>query len=213
MVSKHHYPKIALSKQELSKLFKLLKKVLEDKLQLHLPKCGAVDPHRVEVENILNQHLAEILDDVKCSLLVDGIDLEEENMSIPSILALEPYVQVEPYDPELNIKLNDVLREIENQTISITSLRREIPLQTSDAYEQLVITADEEVKAALGEAEIPAMPPCSPLDAQVTTNYQEAIKNLSHVHDNLPVLENKIKSYNQVYDFLVSVYNQQNNEG
>lgn len=213
MVSKHHYSKILISKQELATVYKLLKKATEDKLRLHLPKCSAVDPYRVEVENILNRHLAEILADAKYALIVDGIDLEEADVSIQSILTLEPYVQVEPFDPSLDTKLRNVLQEVEDRTIQVTRLRRELPLQARDAYEQLVYTADQELKATFKDEETLADPLCPPLDGEISTNFQKTISNLSHIHDNLPVLENKIKLYNQVYDFLVDVYNRQNHAG
>ncbi|RKP30135.1 Mis14-domain-containing protein [Metschnikowia bicuspidata] len=218
MVSKHHYDKISLSKRELGRIYKRLQHVTQLNLRLHLPNCSSVDPYRIDVENALNAHLAQTFDRARYALVVDGMDLEEANLSIESVLALAPHIEVEPYDPGLDAKLRNVLQQLEDLTVQVTRLRRELPLQARDAYEQLVATAEQELKGLLDkEIGADASEASAETDANgdphippdVLSDLNQAIANLSHVRKTLPVQENIIRAHNQVYDFLLDYYNRQ----
>lgn len=207
MAAKDHYAKILLSKQQLIDVYKQLKRALETKLLLHLPNCSTHDPYRIEVENVLNEHLTDVLNSTKDALIVDGIDLGEHNISIEEILALESHVEVAPYDPSLNLKLRLVLQEVETQTTKVTRLRRELPLQAKDAYEHLISTADQELKSYVEELDLP-VPPSYTLNPQSeeSKSLGESIINLCEIRKSLPLQESKIRAFNQVVEFLGKVY-------
>lgn len=213
MIAKNHYSKILLSKQELTKVYKTLKQEAETKLLLHLPNCSTDDPYRIDVENVLQEHLSEVFESAKLALIVDGVDLEKENVSIEDFLAVEPHIETVPYDPSINLQLRLILQKVEAKTHQVTRLRRELPFQARDAYEQLIASADREYSAILEKADLGAADEIEIVDeALILKDYSSAIDNLCEVRKLLPMQQQRVSSYNQVIDFLANLYEAQKTE-
>lgn len=153
IMSANHYQKILLSKQDLAYLYLQFVAAANAKISHHLPASDSLDPLRIEVENIVNNHLGEAFEMAKLAFVVDGHDLGELAVSVHELLALRPSEEVVPFDTELNTRLRAVIQQVERETTEVTRLRRELPQQARDAYEALVSATDAEVTAMIKEME------------------------------------------------------------
>lgn len=224
MTSYQHYNKILLSKQDLRHVYLQFAEALRAKIQHYLPGSNRQDPLQVQVENILNQHIIEVFELAKYSLVVDGKDLADEKVSIQELLHLQPTEEVVPFDTDLNQSLRSLIEAVEQETTEVTRLRRELPLQARDAYEQLVSTTDDEVTRMFAEAkDVDSSPEPSPdseallallglTASELREEFLDSIKNLSYLQSELPLHTASIKTLNDTLEFLAEAHETQKRE-
>lgn len=216
-MSAQHYDKIVLSKQDLAHLYRQFLAASRAKILHHLPVSDRLDPLRVEVENIVNDHLAAAFEMAKLAFIVDGRDLAEENVLIRDILALQPLEEVVPFDTELNQKLRSVIQLVEKETTEVTRLRRELPQQARDAYESLVAATDHEVTSIikeladsdLGDLEVPSMEETIPNGDAIVADLEESVRVLAGLKSALPNQRAQLDSLDQTIRFLEDNYRRQ----
>lgn len=220
MSANQHYEKISLTKQDLSHVYKQFVISAQKKIKHHLPVSDSHDPLQIEVENIVNEHLAQVFEMAKSALFVDGHDLGEESILIKDLLSLKPTEEVMPFDAELNQKLRLVIQEVERETTEVTRLRRELPQQAKDAYESLVTNTDYEVTALIKELtrddmEVPNLPRESEIipDANgITSELLESVRNLYALKTGLSKQKAQLDSLNHTIQFLEESYSNQERE-
>lgn len=221
MSANQHYEKISLSKQDLAYLYRQFVDASKAKIEQNLPNAGPLDPLQVEVENIINDYLAEAFEMAKLAFIVDGHDLGEESTLFREILLLKPSEEVLPLDHELNQKLRSIIQQVELETTEVTRLRRELPQQAKDAYEQLVSTADREVTAivkdlskSVPDEEKPkySFEETIPHSAEITEELEESIKMLYELKMALPAHQAQLNSLNDTIQFLQNNYERQQSE-
>lgn len=224
MSANQHYEKISLLKQDLAYLYRQFVDASKAKIEQNLPNAGPLDPLQVEVENIINDYLAEAFEMAKLAFVVDGHDLGQEQTLFRDILLLKPSEEVLPLDLELNQKLRSIIHQVELETTEVTRLRRELPQQAKDAYEQLVSTADQEVTAIVKDLskskpkeEEEKEPEYSveetiPNAAEITAELEESIRTLYGLKAALPAHQAQLKSLNDTIEFLQNNYERQQSE-
>ena len=67
------------------------------------------------------------------------------------MLSLKSKEKIEPFDFELNAQLRDVLEHVEQETIQVSKLRRELPSRARETYDNLISNTDKDVSTILAE--------------------------------------------------------------
>lgn len=220
MSANQHYEKITLTKQDLSYVYKQFVLSAQRKIKQHLPVSDSHDPLQIEVENIVNEHLAQVFEMAKSAFFVDGHDLGEENIMIKDVLSLKPTEEVMPFDAELNQKLRLVIQGVEKETTEVTKLRRELPQQAKDAYESLVANTDYEVTTLIkdltqGDEEMPSLPSVEeiiPEANEITSELLESIRNLYTLKTSLSKQKAQLDSLDHTIQFIEDSHTKQKRE-
>lgn len=212
-MSAGHYDKILLTKKDLAHVYKQFVSAQHAKIQEHLPGSDNHDPLRVQVENLVNEHLAAVFEMAKHALVVDGADMEGSDVPISELLLLKPTEEVYPFDAQLNQQLRETIETVERQTTEVTRLRRELPQQARDAYEQLVSSVDGEVTALVKELNEDADEVVEteqiPNDRHIREELLKSIYDLNAVKRELPRHVEQVSSLSSAIDFLTEHYEKQ----
>lgn len=216
------HPKLNLSKQDLRLIFNNIQSSTISKLNLHLPTSN--DDLKNNVEIALEEFLIDVLEMAKPALMVDGIDVAQEGLKILSILSLKPKEVVEPFDIELNNQLREILLQVEQETVELTRLRRELPLSARKAYNDLVSKTDIEVSEGLADLEREeALEKDKKVHEEteedvvgdtkkIASEYEQYILTLDGLKGSLPELQGELVRYEKMVKFLEGAYTQQVNE-
>lgn len=204
--------KIRLTKNELINLYKSLQITTEKELAFNLP--NSEPSFKSEVKSLILQRLIDALIESGNNLVIDGIDVEENNISIKEILEFETLTD-EQLALEIKLEYENLSEKIDTKFNAITHIRRELPGQAMATIGGLVTSADHEVKNVLQNVLQNPVPSDFPsvinnVSNDVMTDYSQSILNLYQVRNDLPLHENKIKALKQVTDFMFSVYDGQN---
>ncbi|KAG4306000.1 hypothetical protein PORY_000910 [Pneumocystis oryctolagi] len=96
-------------------------KTIQEKLQKHIPKNvsgNSEDILRKEVEGILENFVTKTFELAKPNIIINGIEAQETIIND---------IVLEPFDYDLNNKLQSLHNEIEETILKTTQLRREVP--------------------------------------------------------------------------------------
>lgn len=157
-----------------------------------------------KVAALLDEFLLDTFEMAGHAITVDGEELGvDSRQKINKLLLFESSEQTEPFDFELNGQLRSLLQQIEEETVQVTKLRREMPAKAGLTYDELVHKTDKEVTDILKEMdaydteEEPEKIP--PLDS---TNYNEALIRLNRLKHVLPQRKQEIDRLNETILFL-----------
>lgn len=234
MNNTNDYEKLQLSKQDLKFLYSQIYSKLSYRLNLHLPTSNN-DPLKENVVNILEKYMLEVFDMAQNALIVDGEELllgenVDESVSatklrqskLAEILQINSGTksvsqdEVEPFDQEKNLELREILQNIEQETIKVTALRRELPKQAKLVYNELVRRTDSEVTSILEEldgadetnaneskAEDISTSGIDPTRlASIQNDYEEALTRLVELKNVLPGQRAEIDRLDETITFL-----------
>ncbi|KAG5513586.1 hypothetical protein PMAC_001018 [Pneumocystis sp. 'macacae'] len=98
-------------------------KTLQEKLQKHMPKNVSNDSENIlrkKVENILEDFATKTFELAKPNIIINGIEAQKTIMDDYALV-------LEPFDYDLNNKLQSLHNEIEETVLKTAQLRREIP--------------------------------------------------------------------------------------
>lgn len=138
-----NYEKLQLSKQDLKYIYTQLLHNILGKLDLHLPTSDN-DPLKTTVTNLLHEYLKEVFETAKHAMVIDGVDMALKRANtISDLLSLKTREKTESFDFELNSQLKDLLQQIEQETIEVTDLRKNIPQEFGVKYELVVADTDK----------------------------------------------------------------------
>lgn len=211
------YEKITLSKQDLRYIYGQILNRTTSKLDLHLPSLRS-DPLKNKVANVLDEFLLGTFDLAKSSLVIDGQEMayDDNDNDIKDLLTLKPREKVEPFDLATNSKLRDILLQVEEETTSLTRLRRELPVRVKDAYQKLVTKTDSEVSTLL--AELDAQTDQTEPDINIpnmdetAADYEKHILILNDLNKTIPARKAELDRYDETILFLEVAYQQQEKE-
>lgn len=220
MSAHQHYEKILLTKQDLAHVYRQFVDSAQTKIKHYLPVSDSNDPLQIEVENLVNEHLAEVFEMAKSALIVDGHDLGQEDVSIKDLLSLKPTEEVVPFDTDLNQKLRLIIQNVEKETTEVTRLRRELPQRARDAYESLVANTDQEVTTLIKELndyetpqKLPSLLDTIPKSEELADEFLQSVLKLHALKNFLPKHRAQLDSLNQTIQFLEDSYRKQESEG
>ncbi|KAK6454284.1 kinetochore protein Mis14 like-domain-containing protein [Scheffersomyces xylosifermentans] len=218
------YERIKLSKQELKYIYTQILNETTEKLNLHLPASNG-DPLKSKVATVLDEFLLGAFDLAKSAFVIDGIDMgadEHAETPINDILSPQTREVVEPFDSGVNKRLRDVLLNVEQETVQLTKLRRELPVRAKQAYLDLVSRTDKEVSTILEELERLANAEQGQEDEDtekaianiedISQDYESHILILNELKRTIPVRRAELDSINETIQFLEKAYNHQQKE-
>lgn len=216
------YEKIALSKQDLKFVYGQIVSSTISKLDLHLPEKNN-DPMKDNIANLLDEFIVGGFDLLKYALIVDGIDMshESDRESISKILSLKPKEKVEDFDASINAKLRDVLLRVEEETMDVTRLRREIPSRAKEAYKSIVSQTDMEITQILEETESEFIDKNSEEENimnsienidELANEYEKHILRLQQLKNSIPERKAELSRLQETINFLEDAYNKQKEE-
>ncbi|CCH45089.1 Rhomboid protein 2 [Wickerhamomyces ciferrii] len=132
-MSSGNHGKINLSLKDVKHLQVQFSKAATDKLNLYLPTADESDPLKGRVSSLVNDFIYEIFEASKDSLDIDELKEGEQN-TLRSLLE-NPTNEVEPFDFSLQDQVRKAYQEVERETIKLTKMRREKPLEIKQNYE------------------------------------------------------------------------------
>ncbi|ODQ64227.1 hypothetical protein NADFUDRAFT_66985 [Nadsonia fulvescens var. elongata DSM 6958] len=159
------HSKIQLSSEDLRYIISNLMTAAKEKLDLHLPNPGTQDkdnedPMRERVNELVNEFILETFELTKHSLIVDGIPMSSAQ-SLKTHLN-QPNELIDPYDTELNEELRTVFQQVDEETLRVTQMRRNVPQELAESYQ--LITEEE---ARLLHQKQPSIDDMDDVDEQV----------------------------------------------
>ncbi|ABN65017.2 predicted protein [Scheffersomyces stipitis CBS 6054] len=215
------YEKLNLSKQELKYVYSQIASKTTSKLDLHLPTSNN-DPLKIKVASVLEEFLLGAFDMAKSGFVVDGNDMGTSKTAMSDILSLKARETVEPFDLETNARLRDILLKVEQETIEVTTLRRELPARAKQMYLELVSNTDKEVSAILEDLEKAAhteeeastaeLERILPHIDEFVKDYESHIHILNELKRAIPSRKAELDSLTETIDFLEKAYSQQQKE-
>ncbi|ODV80751.1 Mis14-domain-containing protein [Suhomyces tanzawaensis NRRL Y-17324] len=206
------YEKIALSKQDLRHVYSQVLQLTTAKLDLHLPTSDN-DPLKNKVAGVLDEFLLGAFELAKSGLVVDGHAIDDG--SIHELLSLKRKETVEPFDLAINTRLREVLLQVEQETIELTKLRRELPAKARGAYQELVRRTDGELSSILAglEAEEDEDFEVSvPNIGEISSEYEKHVLMLNDLKKTIPERKAELDRYDETLRFLEEAYRRQEAE-
>ncbi|KAK6199263.1 kinetochore protein Mis14 like-domain-containing protein [Scheffersomyces amazonensis] len=214
------YEKIAISKQDLKYVYNQILNKTTSKLDLHLPTSNN-DPLKAKVGNLLDEFLLEAFELAKSAFIIDGKDIDAgDQLSISEILSLRAKETVEPFDLNINSRLREILLQVEQETVELTKLRRELPFKAKESYDNLVSSTDKEVSTILelleqqekeeeekddilmNEDEIPNF-------SSLLQDYERHILTLNDLKKSIPLRKAELDRFDETIQFLETAYKKQ----
>lgn len=228
MSGNNDYEKLQLSKQDLRYLYGQILNNTTSKLDLHLPTSNN-DPLKTKVANLLDDFIIDAFEMAKQSIMIDGYDMSgrKNPKPISELLSLKSKEKIEPFDFELNAQLRDVLEHVEQETIQVSKLRRELPSRARETYDNLISNTDKDVSTILaeldselqqelhnddddetGKDELSLMPRID----SIVEDYQQAFLILNNLKRKIPEQKSELDKLDETIQLLETAYRRQQSE-
>lgn len=228
MSGNNDFEKLQLSKQDLRYLYGQILNNTTSKLDLHLPTSNN-DPLKTKVANLLDDFIIDAFEMAKQSIMIDGYDMSgrKNPKPISELLSLKSKEKIEPFDFELNAQLRDVLEHVEQETIQVSKLRRELPSRARETYDNLISNTDKDVSTILaeldselqqelhnddddetGKDDLSLMPRID----SIVEDYQQAFLILNNLKRKIPEQKSELDKLDETIQLLETAYRRQQSE-
>lgn len=105
------------------------------------------DPMKAHVEYLVHKFIEDLFEMARHSLIVDGSDISKEAGTLTDILKQKEDEAIEPFDFELNNQLKDLYSQVDDLTLEISNLRRQIPQDIRHSYLESLPSGTSPVQA------------------------------------------------------------------
>lgn len=190
-MSKNLQEKLRLQARDVKYLQDSLIADAHDKLNLHLPQTEATenDPLRQEIESLIEQFVYNTFENARHSIILDDIPETTKNRSVPlRQLISEPKEEVEPFDFALNEKLRDIYRRVEDETLKVTALRRQVPEQSRLKLQEMLESTKQQVDALESAAAAENLTPDQSM-------FESVVQDTTEQEDEIPRIETISQDY------------------
>lgn len=228
MSGNNDYEKLQLSKQDLRYLYGQILNNTTSKLDLHLPTSNN-DPLKTKVANLLDDFILDAFEMAKQSIMIDGYDMSGRNNPKPisELLSLKSKEKIEPFDFELNAQLRDVLEHVEQETLQVSKLRRELPSRARETYDNLISNTDKDVSTILAELDSELQQELHnddddetgkddlslvPRIDSIVEDYQQAFLILNNLKRKIPEQKSELDKLDETIQLLETAYRRQQSE-
>lgn len=190
------HEKLQLVGEDVKYLKSQFSEASEAKLSLHLPTDDSL---KVRVKELVEEFIQETFEMARHSMVVNGVDMTTQE-SLSGALTRDTEA-VEPFDVELNEKLRNMYAQVDEETMEVTKLRRQVPEEAKQAYldklqenEDALRRAEEEQeeKDQAEQEENDELPKSSVPWERIQEDY----------HDTLKLIHSLVKSVPEVYSGL-----------
>lgn len=171
----------------------------ETKLDLHLP---TEDSLKTRVRELVEEFIHETFELARHSMVVNGVDMTTQATLVDSLKKEEV---VEPFDVELNEKLRNVYAEVDERTLEVTELRRQIPSQVNEIYRQKLREEQDLLDQALPNEDQSAEngeEPISLAIGRIQTDYEDTLQLTQSLSKSVPELYSDLNELQEIIDFL-----------
>ncbi|OLL24295.1 GTPase-activating protein [Neolecta irregularis DAH-3] len=179
-------PKIELeSLKDLLFLSDNLSRAAHEKLEQNLPSTNEDDPVRQAVDKALQQFLTRTFELALPSIRVNGMNADVVQFREATKESTEVF---EPYNPDLIHQVEDLQKEIEDTTLSISQLRRNAPKKIAQIYasslepdvaQTLPVDENDPMEEAISV-------PFIPREESVRSEYIHLMENLQKLTKTIP---------------------------
>lgn len=229
MSGNNDYEKLQLSKQDLRYLYGQILNNTTSKLDLHLPTSNN-DPLKTKVANLLDDFILDAFEMAKQSIMIDGYDMSgrKNPKPISELLSLKSKEKIEPFDFELNAQLRDVLEHVEQETIQVSKLRRDLPSRARETYDNLISNTDKDVSTILAELDSELQQELHnddddddepgkddsliPRIDSIVEDYQQAFLILNNLKRKIPEQKSELDKLDETIQLLETAYKRQQSE-
>lgn len=228
MSGNNDYEKLQLSKQDLRYLYGQILNNTTSKLDLHLPTSNN-DPLKTKVANLLDDFILDAFEMAKQSIMIDGYDMSgrKNPKPISELLSLKSKEKIEPFDFELNAQLRDVLEHVEQETLQVSKLRRELPSRARETYDNLISNTDKDVSTILAELDSELQQELHnddddetgkddlslvPRIDSIVEDYQQAFLILNNLKRKIPEQKSELDKLDETIQLLETAYRRQQSE-
>lgn len=229
MSGNNDYEKLQLSKQDLRYLYGQILNNTTSKLDLHLPTSNN-DPLKTKVANLLDDFILDAFEIAKQSIMIDGYDMSgrKNPKPISELLSLKSKEKIEPFDFELNAQLRDVLEHVEQETIQVSKLRRDLPSRARETYDNLISNTDKDVSTILAELDSELQQELHnddddddepgkddsliPRIDSIVEDYQQAFLILNNLKRKIPEQKSELDKLDETIQLLETAYKRQQSE-
>ncbi|CUM50187.1 unnamed protein product [Debaryomyces tyrocola] len=226
MSGNNDYEKLQLSKQDLRYLYGQILNNTTSKLDLHLPTSNN-DPLKTKVANLLDDFILDAFEMAKQSIMIDGYDMSgrKNPKPISELLSLKSKEKIEPFDFELNAQLRDVLEHVEQETIQVSKLRRDLPSRARETYDSLISDTDKDVSTILAELDSELQQELHNDDDEpgkddslipridsIVEDYQQAFLILNNLKRKIPEQKSELDKLDETIQLLETAYRRQQSE-
>lgn len=224
MSGNNDYEKLNLSKQDFKYLYSQIYNSMTSKLDLHLPTSNN-DPLKTKVANSLDDFILDAFEMAKQAIVIDGHDMSgRTNMQhISDLLSLQSKEKIEPFDFKLNAELREVLEQVEQETIQVSKLRKDLPSKARDIYTDLISNTDNEVSTILADLDSAAQKEAQDDEAEhetedqalipridtITEDYQDALLILNGLKKSVPEQKAELGKLDETIELLEAAYRRQ----
>lgn len=170
----------------------------ETKLDLHLP---TEDSLKTRVRELVDEFIHETFELARHSMVVNGVDMSTQDTLVDSLKKEEV---VEPFDVELNEKLRSVYAEVDERTLEVTELRRQIPNQATEIYKQKLKEEQDILDQALpneGQSAENDESISLPIN-RIQADYEDTLQLIQSLSKSVPELYSDLNELQEVIDFL-----------
>ncbi|KAA8910383.1 hypothetical protein TRICI_004181 [Trichomonascus ciferrii] len=170
----------------------------ETKLDLHLP---TEDSLKTRVRQLVEEFIHETFELARHSMVVNGVDMSTRDTLVDSLQKEEV---VEPFDVELNEKLRHLYAEVDERTLEVTELRRQIPNQASEIYKQKLKEEQDLLDQALPTEDQSTdndEAVSLPVD-RIQTDYEDTLQLIKSLSKSVPELYSDLNELQEVINFL-----------
>ncbi|ODV94483.1 hypothetical protein PACTADRAFT_18178 [Pachysolen tannophilus NRRL Y-2460] len=211
------HEKIQLQTQDVKYLQRIFLENAHSKLNLHLPitNNSKDDPLRNKIENMVETFIFETFEMARHSMIIDGIDMSN-TASLKNIID-EPKEQIEPFNFELNDKLRKIYAQVEDATLEVTSLRRELPIKAKEEYGKLLTQYDEKINKVIQDLnnhhndineeieDIPKIDNILPRLNDMKLDYEKSLSILVDLKEEIPKQTSQMEKLNELIQFIEKI--------
>ncbi|ODV58048.1 MIND complex subunit NSL1 ASCRUDRAFT_129312 [Ascoidea rubescens DSM 1968] len=234
-----NFEKIHLQKADVKYLYHQVHKAAMDKLNLYLPSesqqadnNNEEDPVREKVRLLVEEFILNSFELTKYSCIIDGKEFLDDDDPLRQILVnnssnrknknQERREEIESFDFELNQKLREAYKAVEDETVKVTEKRRNLPQKSVKLFEEQQNINKSKIDTSLSKLEEIEKQIDQDyqnedngiyIDDEVKTDYEDmmaefndTLKRLQEVKQHVPQRKQELEKLQVLMNFVESNY-------
>ncbi|QNP96269.1 kinetochore protein Mis14 like-domain-containing protein [Yarrowia lipolytica] len=192
--------KLHLTAQDARYLRDEFSSAVDQKTSLHLPGNDPTDPLILRVKQLVSEFVTETMQLSRHALVVDGAEMGRVN-SIDAHLR-ESTEHIEPFDMGLAEELRRVYAEVDETTVRLSEMRKNVPKIISELYKQAEVNcADIGQPTEEGvtlEAVLEELPPVEELNEEDRETLRQSLLEIKRLRGAVPETQTRLEELGKV---------------
>ncbi|KAG5355094.1 Kinetochore-associated protein [Yarrowia sp. B02] len=196
--------KLHLTAQDARYLRDEFASAVEQKTSLHLPGNDPTDPLILRVRQLVSDFVTETMQLSRHALVVDGVEMGHVT-SIDSHLR-ESTEHIEPFDMALAEELRKVYAEVDETTVKLSEMRKNVPHVIAELYKQAEfdcgnIGASTEEGTTL-ESVLEELPPAQELSEEEKETLKQSLREIKRLRGAVPETQTRLEELGKVKEVI-----------